>query len=395
MRYEPNTTYPDGPNLIGGNFSNSVAAGKVAQTISGGGIYASCNRNGIFAPCSNKTLADYTTVGGGIGNTADGKASTIPGGWVNYTIGDYATVGGGIGNTASAIYSTVIGGISNTASASAATVAGGARNTATGNNAFIAGGTDNTAAGQWSVASGRRAKAWNDGCFIFGDSSDFDFSCTTNNAFTTRATGGVWFVTAIDGITGAATRTTTIDTNGNFRAAGQVLGNSTTGIAVYGINSSTDAPSVEGWNQGTGELFRGWSGANLSQQLKFRVYGNGNTWIAGTITQASDLRLKTNIQPLDNPLDKVLKLRGVSYSMKDDPTQSRKIGVIAQELEQEYPELVATDDKGMKSVAYANLTPVLIESVKELKVENDTLKADNKALLERLERIEKQLAGLK
>ena len=77
---------------------------------------------------------------------------------------------------------------------------------------------------------------------------------------------------------------------------------------------------------------------------------------------------------MDNTLAKVLNLRGVSYVMKADETKERKIGVIAQELEQEYPELVATDDKGMKSVAYANLTAVLIEAVKGLKAENDRLK---------------------
>jgi hypothetical protein len=80
----------------------------------------------------------------------------------------------------------------------------------------------------------------------------------------------------------------------------------------------------------------------------------------------------------------VQHLRGVSYVLKADETQSRKIGVIAQELEQEYPEMVLTDENGMKSVAYANLTPVLIEAVKTLKAENDLLKG-------RLGRIEKLL----
>ena len=92
---------------------------------------------------------------------------------------------------------------------------------------------------------------------------------------------------------------------------------------------------------------------------------SGNAIFAGTVTAAnisstSDIRLKTDIVPLENSLDKIMRLRGVSYVMKADETRARKIGVIAQELEQEYPELVATDDKGMKSVAYANLTAVLI-----------------------------------
>jgi hypothetical protein len=81
-----------------------------------------------------------------------------------------------------------------------------------------------------------------------------------------------------------------------------------------------------------------------------------------------------------------MTLRGVSYVMKDDPAQSTKIGVIAQELEQEYPELVATDKDGMKSVAYANLTAVLIEAIKDLKHENSALRS-------RIELLEKAQTG--
>jgi len=110
---------------------------------------------------------------------------------------------------------------------------------------------------------------------------------------------------------------------------------------------------------------------------------SGNLTIAGTLTQSSDARLKTDIQSLDGALTKVLNLRGVSYALNDDAAHGRKIGVIAQEVEQEYPELVATDGQGMKSVAYANLTAVLIEAVKALKAENDALKV-------RLERLEQK-----
>ena len=118
--------------------------------------------------------------------------------------------------------------------------------------------------------------------------------------------------------------------------------------------------------------------------MKFSVSNNGNMTIAGTLTQNSDLRLKSDIQPLEDSLAKVIKLRGVSYIMKADEAKDRKIGVIAQELEQEYPELVSTNGEGLKSVAYANLTAVLIEAVKGLKAENDALKS-------RLEKLEQLL----
>ena len=64
-------------------------------------------------------------------------------------------------------------------------------------------------------------------------------------------------------------------------------------------------------------------------------------------------------------------MRGVSYT-KDGKTE---VGVIAQEVEEVVPEVVQTNDDGMKSVAYGNLVGVLIESVKELKAEIEDLRS--------------------
>ena len=215
----------------------------------------------------------------------------------------------------------------------------------------------------------------------------------------TNSVGLVGISTNNTGIWGQANNGTAVD--GMSNSGTGVLGRSTSGngvrgttggnIAVYAINNSTDAPSIEGWNQGSGYIYKGWSGA--SPALKFWVANSGNAWIAGTLTQASDLRLKNDIQPLEDTLNKVLRLRGVSYVMKADESKVRKIGVIAQELEQEYPELVASDDQGMKSVAYANLTAVLIEGVKALKAENDAQKSEIENLKTRLDRFEMLLSG--
>jgi hypothetical protein len=91
----------------------------------------------------------------------------------------------------------------NVASGDASTVPGGGNNVASG--AFsIASGFDTEAGGDYSVAMGRRAKALGNGSFSFADSNDFDFSAGSVNAFRVRATGGVRFVTDIDG-SGATT----------------------------------------------------------------------------------------------------------------------------------------------------------------------------------------------
>ncbi len=118
-----------------------------------------------------------------------------------------------------------------------------------------------------------------------------------------------------------------------------------------------------------------------------------------TLKGVSDIRYKKNIEPLENSLDKICKLRGVSYDWKDnfpekDFFKQRQIGVIAQEVEKEFPLLVATDNQGYKSVNYMRFAPILIEAIKEQQkiIENQQsiindqklaitgLQADNKTL---------------
>jgi len=102
---------------------------------------------------------------------------------------------------------------------------------------------------------------------------------------------------------------------------------------------------------------------------------------ANNFIPSSDKRWKTNIKPLQGALDNVLKLQGVSYNWntKDYPNNGfddkPQIGFVAQEVEPVLPELVSTDDNGYKGVDYDKMTAVLVEAVKELKAQNDALKA--------------------
>jgi hypothetical protein len=73
----------------------------------------------------------------------------------------------------------------------------------------------------------------------------------------------------------------------------------------------------------------------------------------------------------------------------------RQIGFIAQEVEKILPELVTTDRDGYKSVAYANIVPVLVEAVKTLKQENDAVKRENAELKSRLDMLAAAVAELK
>lgn len=111
----------------------------------------------------------------------------------------------------------------------------------------------------------------------------------------------------------------------------------------------------------------------------YKLEVNGTIWAGAYIYSSSDIRLKENIHTLPNALDNVLKLHGVSFDWKKDGTSG--VGLIAQEVERVYPELVSTGADGVKSVAYGNLVGPLVEAVRDLKAENDDLRA-------RVERLE-------
>ena len=104
--------------------------------------------------------------------------------------------------------------------------------------------------------------------------------------------------------------------------------------------------------------------------------------IADAWTTYSSRRWKTNIQPLSGSLDKVMKLQGVSYDQKEGGKHD--IGLIAEDVGQIVPEVVAYEDNGTdaKSIDYARLTALLVEAVKEqqktiseMRLEIDQLKS--------------------
>ncbi len=99
---------------------------------------------------------------------------------------------------------------------------------------------------------------------------------------------------------------------------------------------------------------------------KLDLFSNGNATLQGILTQSSDARLKKNITPLQNSLQKITRLNGYNYSWKDESAdQNLQTGVLAQEVQKLFPELVKEDEKGMLSVNYSGLIPVVVESIKE------------------------------
>ena len=105
-----------------------------------------------------------------------------------------------------------------------------------------------------------------------------------------------------------------------------------------------------------------------------------NAITSGNYTAYSDARLKENIRPIGNALQKVINSRGVLYDRIDSGTKNN-IGFIAQELEVNLPELVITDlQKDIKSVNYQSMTAVLVEAIKEQQAQIEEMKKEIKEL---------------
>ncbi len=119
----------------------------------------------------------------------------------------------------------------------------------------------------------------------------------------------------------------------------------------------------------------------------YTLYVAGSAYSTGTWS-GSDIRWKKNIDNLGNVIAKVSKLNGVSYEWKQDEypdmhfDSGKQIGLIAQDVEKIYPELVKTDDNGYKAVNYEKLTVILLEGIKE---QQKQINAQN----EKIEKLEK------
>jgi hypothetical protein len=135
------------------------------------------------------------------------------------------------------------------------------------------------------------------------------------------------------------------------------------------ITSATTATNVVGVS---GRVLYN-SGTNATTTSANLTFDGTNLVCGGYVEATSDERLKTNVKTIENGLEKVLSLRGVEYDRID--IDAHQIGVIAQEVEKIVPEVVSTNSEtGTKSVAYGNLVGVLIEAIKDLKVEISELK---------------------
>jgi hypothetical protein len=141
-----------------------------------------------------------------------------------------------------------------------------------------------------------------------------------------------------------------------------ISGTSTfTGLLTANGGISTTSVTASGNISGIGGTFTG----NISA-----VDGTFSGDVqADDFNTTSDRRLKTDINNLENALDKVKALQGVSFKMNNED----KIGLIAQDTQEVIPEVVKENEEGYLSVSYGNIVGLLIEAIKEQQVKIESL----------------------
>lgn len=155
-------------------------------------------------------------------------------------------------------------------------------------------------------------------------------------------------------------------------SAGQLFAitNSLTGT-LFAVNDVSGIPSIEVFDTGIVRL----------AQYNGAVVIGGTTWdgtaklqVNGTITETSSIALKENINPINNALDSILQLVGVTYDRKDGSVKN-EAGLIAEDVNRVIPNLVTKDKDGkVVGINYSRLSAYLIEAVKTLSSELDSVK---------------------
>ena len=288
--------------------------------------------------------------------------------------------------------------------------------TASGSRAFAV-GRDSQASGSSSTAMGRGTIASGDNSTAMGSNTEATGDWSTSMGWLTDAEGTI--STAIGretkasgenstamgrGTTASGTSSTAMGhyttASGTFSTA---MGRGTTAkdhmtFALGTYNKIDDTPNPNEFSFQNTAFVIGNGGFNSNgnylgpfgpRSNAFEVLFDGTTTIAGDLNVNSDARLKANIISLGSTLSKLLQIDGKSYTMKKDESEKQKIGLLAQDIEKVFPELVS-ESHGVKSVNYQGLVPVLINALKEqdaMMKEQESKYLKQEKRLERLERL--------
>jgi hypothetical protein len=152
--------------------------------------------------------------------------------------------------------------------------------------------------------------------------------------------------------------------------------------AVYKDSGTNDLRFYQGSDKVTIEGGTGNVGIGTTDPGSCKLYVNGGAGGTGAWGSCSDLRFKHNIGTIGDALGKVLSLRGVTFNWKRDQYPDKHFdegthyGCVAQEVEVILPEVVREGPDGGKAIAYSEIVPVLIESIKDQQHQIEELRAE-------------------
>ncbi len=412
--------------IVGGGYSNT-ASGNYAMVGGGIGNTAGGGTAAIGGGYNNTASGNYAMVSGGFSNTAGGGAAAIGGGHNNIASGIYAMVGGGYVNYATNAYSMVPGGCENLAGGRYS-FAVGRRAKANHDGTFVwADTTDadfaSNGVNQFLIrAKGGVGIGTNTPSSMLGIKHNSSHGASPHILLTEDAddyarldykntqTSNFWSLAGYPNATDASSSFNlyyggTTTNNNMITISGTGIVSVYSGLNVDYVNANTGSvnPGVTfGLGSGEGISSKRNAGGNqfgldiyTSSVARMSITSSGNIGIGNsnpdnilTIQQSSatdpvadawttysSRRWKKEIQTLEHSLEKVWKLRGVSYKEKE--TDKSCIGLIAEEVGEIIPEVVEFEENGVdaKSVDYARLVAVLIEAIKQQQQEIDELKS--------------------
>lgn len=155
-----------------------------------------------------------------------------------------------------------------------------------------------------------------------------------------------------------------------------LIGNNANVTAALTISSNITLLATN--NVYFSNIYVGIGASNPTYPFQVQTTSNSiSIYAAGDIAAFSDARYKCNIQTIPNALNKVNTISGYTFERMDatgQPHGKRLAGVLAQEMQEVLPEVVNADADGNLSVAYGNISALLIQAIKELKAEVQDLK---------------------
>ena len=239
--------------------------------------------------------------------------------------------------------------------------------------------------GTYSSAIGYQTLASGDYSTAMGRNTTASEARSTSMGTNTTASG--YASTAMGGLTTASGRVSTAMGHQTYASdyASLVIGQ-------FNSSGSSVTNNATSFNTANTAFVIGNGTATNAKSDAFKVMFNGDATVSndltvsGDVVVSSDARLKSNIVSLGSTLSRLLLIDGKSYEMKG----KQKIGVLAQEIKEVFPELVTEDSNEMLAVNYQGLVPVLINALKEQDAklnEQETKYMEQEQRLERLERL--------